>query len=187
MIRRPPRSTLFPYTTLFRSDDTMMTQDEKVAAYTSALDRYQTAGQTYLSTPPQSFGLKQANPTTTTTKKVEYDPLIGLTKQFLPRAKKLLALLQKSNALTVSDNGEVIIEGSKLAGSNISDLLNASVNPKANLERVVGVKEFTDLLDKTNVPQTLISDKLKVPKISATRSEERRVGKECRSRWSPYH
>ena len=23
--------------------------------------------------------------------------------------------------------------------------------------------------------------------ISCTRSEERRVGKECRSRWSPYH
>src|SRR5256885_6172076 len=23
--------------------------------------------------------------------------------------------------------------------------------------------------------------------LSATRSEERRVGKECRSRWSPYH
>ena len=25
------------------------------------------------------------------------------------------------------------------------------------------------------------------PKITTTRSEERRVGKECRSRWSPYH
>ena len=24
-------------------------------------------------------------------------------------------------------------------------------------------------------------------KLSLTRSEERRVGKECRSRWSPYH
>ena len=24
-------------------------------------------------------------------------------------------------------------------------------------------------------------------KIAQTRSEERRVGKECRSRWSPYH
>ena len=23
--------------------------------------------------------------------------------------------------------------------------------------------------------------------VDATRSEERRVGKECRSRWSPYH
>src|SRR3989440_11361799 len=28
---------------------------------------------------------------------------------------------------------------------------------------------------------------LKEPLQSATRSEERRVGKECRSRWSPYH
>src|SRR2546425_12529476 len=26
-----------------------------------------------------------------------------------------------------------------------------------------------------------------LPAIAATRSEERRVGKECRSRWSPYH
>src|SRR2546427_9716802 len=26
-----------------------------------------------------------------------------------------------------------------------------------------------------------------VSKIDTTRSEERRVGKECRSRWSPYH
>ena len=25
------------------------------------------------------------------------------------------------------------------------------------------------------------------PIIHTTRSEERRVGKECRSRWSPYH
>src|SRR5256885_10863936 len=30
MIRRPPRSTLFPYTTLFRSDDAEMTRTRKV-------------------------------------------------------------------------------------------------------------------------------------------------------------
>src|SRR5256885_17234867 len=28
---------------------------------------------------------------------------------------------------------------------------------------------------------------LKTPPASVLRSEERRVGKECRSRWSPYH
>ena len=28
---------------------------------------------------------------------------------------------------------------------------------------------------------------LLVSSLAATRSEERRVGKECRSRWSPYH
>ena len=27
----------------------------------------------------------------------------------------------------------------------------------------------------------------KLPQVVADRSEERRVGKECRSRWSPYH
>ena len=27
----------------------------------------------------------------------------------------------------------------------------------------------------------------KIEKVTGSRSEERRVGKECRSRWSPYH
>ena len=27
----------------------------------------------------------------------------------------------------------------------------------------------------------------KCPELGGARSEERRVGKECRSRWSPYH
>ena len=34
----------------------------------------------------------------------------------------------------------------------------------------------------------LINDgEKKIVVLSAMRSEERRVGKECRSRWSPYH
>ena len=33
---------------------------------------------------------------------------------------------------------------------------------------------------------TLLSDGMKIA-ICMIRSEERRVGKECRSRWSPYH
>src|SRR3712207_9268307 len=33
MIRRPPRSTLFPYTTLFRSDDTYLKWKENVEIY----------------------------------------------------------------------------------------------------------------------------------------------------------
>ena len=32
-----------------------------------------------------------------------------------------------------------------------------------------------------------IVTEVQISKIDATRSEERRVGKECRSRWSPYH
>ena len=33
----------------------------------------------------------------------------------------------------------------------------------------------------------LIDEGNTIPFISRYRSEERRVGKECRSRWSPYH
>src|SRR2546430_15145060 len=32
-----------------------------------------------------------------------------------------------------------------------------------------------------------LRDAMRDPDYSAERSEERRVGKECRSRWSPYH
>ena len=39
---------------------------------------------------------------------------------------------------------------------------------------------------KTVVPKGFVRTLGKLAKLT-TRSEERRVGKECRSRWSPYH
>ena len=44
------------------------------------------------------------------------------------------------------------------------------------------------IYDKPTANIVLIGEKMKpFPLRSGTRSEERRVGKECRSRWSPYH
>ena len=37
------------------------------------------------------------------------------------------------------------------------------------------------------VTTAAINKAIQVSAISKNRSEERRVGKECRSRWSPYH
>ena len=42
------------------------------------------------------------------------------------------------------------------------------------------------LLDNPLLREPLTRDQVK-KKIVGHRSEERRVGKECRSRWSPYH
>ena len=44
------------------------------------------------------------------------------------------------------------------------------------------IATYIELAEEENDPEML-------PEIEAlfTRSEERRVGKECRSRWSPYH
>ena len=41
-------------------------------------------------------------------------------------------------------------------------------------------------IDFTN-PETAVENLKKLAQVFSNRSEERRVGKECRSRWSPYH
>src|SRR2546427_11024803 len=41
--------------------------------------------------------------------------------------------------------------------------------------------------DAANAVTRLVDIGVEAYKIAAARSEERRVGKECRSRWSPYH
>ena len=49
---------------------------------------------------------------------------------------------------------------------------------------------YKNLTEKGQTPHTLViacSDSRVDPSIILNRSEERRVGKECRSRWSPYH
>ena len=40
---------------------------------------------------------------------------------------------------------------------------------------------------KISDKQTEILEYIKEEQLKKGRSEERRVGKECRSRWSPYH
>ena len=48
---------------------------------------------------------------------------------------------------------------------------------------------FIDLRDRWGVTQVVFNPEVnaQVHAKALTRSEERRVGKECRSRWSPYH
>ena len=42
-------------------------------------------------------------------------------------------------------------------------------------------------VDKNPLPGATVKVTGKAQGVVANRSEERRVGKECRSRWSPYH
>ena len=47
--------------------------------------------------------------------------------------------------------------------------------------------KLKDIWNRFNKPLLPERKSLKIVFIVAARSEERRVGKECRSRWSPYH
>ena len=46
---------------------------------------------------------------------------------------------------------------------------------------------YNDILEKTGASSATISRVNRSLNYGTDRSEERRVGKECRSRWSPYH
>src|SRR3712207_9448970 len=111
MIRRPPRSTLFPYTTLFRSrllERCAKLSDELGAGSMTGLPLIETKGND--------------------------------VSAYIP-----------TNVISITD-GQIFLE---------TGLFNSGVRPAIN----VGIS---------------------VPRVGG-RSEERRVGKECRSRWSPYH
>src|SRR2546430_16306571 len=114
MIRRPPRSTLFPYTTLFRSAGNALIDQEKQA----------------------KIDLQKAP------------------------ADQRDALKQKLNELS-----EQAVKEFQEASKNLVEK-----DPNAHL---VWFKlgEAYDTAGRND----------------DDRSEERRVGKECRSRWSPYH
>ena len=131
MIRRPPRSTLFPYTTLFRS----LIWDRE--------------------------------------KEIE---------KFVPEEYwSVIARL-----------------GKELSGEGFDAKLEKIDSRKAKIDNEGQVKKIVDELkgEEFLVKNVKRKDQRRNPsppfttsylQQEASRSEERRVGKECRSRWSPYH
>src|SRR3712207_9415223 len=123
MIRRPPRSTLFPYTTLFRSKVRALT---RIAAPQTEKDLVELARQT------------TANQLDHVVR--DYANCVSAAEAFDAHASRFLEW-------SYDEHGCLTFSG--------------KLDPEAGT--------------------TLIKA------IEAARSEERRVGKECRSRWSPYH
>src|SRR2546422_11597867 len=112
MIRRPPRSTLFPYTTLFRS-------------------------------------------------------YLGQGK-----VEELKGVLQQARSTLVLFDEPL----SPVQGQNLEQALALRVMDRTEL-----------ILDIFATRARSAEAKMQVELAQLERSEERRVGKECRSRWSPYH
>src|SRR5256886_1913410 len=97
----------------------------------------------------------------------------------------------------------VIVDDEQLARDELAYLLkgvgdvDVVAQGKNGVEAVSLIREhnpdlvFLDVqmpgLDGFGVIKKLLDKRVPLPKIVFSRSEERRVGKECRSRWSPYH
>src|SRR5256884_8355575 len=133
MIRRPPRSTLFPYTTLFRSN------------------------------------LKGANVGDHKDFDVEYPadyPDEKLAGKKFHYAVEILGIKTKKLPELNDDFAKDVSEAKTL------EELKTKVRE--------GLEHERDHRHKELLHERVLAELVK-------RSEERRVGKECRSRWSPYH
>ena len=90
-----------------------------------------------------------------------------------------------------------MIGGSGGLGSTILNSLTQQVYQRfqkedRNYSGGLDLSEVQEKIEATGNGQDLLDnfDSIDIDQsgeLSATRSEERRVGKECRSRWSPYH
>src|SRR2546426_11390277 len=168
MIRRPPRSTLFPSTTLFRSS----------AAGVAAL---------FLSVSP-TVRPSDASPAC--------DPDNGgitLPAGFCPGV--VADQVGRARHLAVAPNGDIFValEDGRGAGAKggVLALRDTSGDGKADVRETAGTAGGTGILLSKgalyfSTATTVYRFVLPVGRLKP-RSEERRVGKECRSRWSPYH
>ena len=64
---------------------------------------------------------------------------------------------------------------------------NKSQNERENPGTGVNIRNDEQVIDITPIKESKKGYKAGYNKREGDRSEERRVGKECRSRWSPYH
>src|SRR2546429_2074517 len=145
MIRRPPRSTLFPYTTLFRS----------------YLDGYSDAIVPNFAPPEERveaiLDWMRAGPSR------------GIAAN--------TATLPTRDPQTTLNYAQLL----KVCGTATNAFLNLARASDLRVRRLLLLSR--DGMTKHVVAEVLINQRW----IVVDRSEERRVGKECRSRWSPYH
>src|SRR3989449_5728923 len=172
MIRRPPRSTLFPYTTLFRS---------WVLGVATAFVLY-----TYAGYPVALLVLAAVRRRRPSFPPLAEWPPISIVLPAYNEAAAIQTTLD--NLLQVdypAERRQIVVLSD--ASTDTTDAIVA-----AYASRGVELVRLPRRSGKTaveNAALPLLRGEIIVNTDASVRvrSEERRVGKECRSRWSPYH
>src|SRR2546425_12382368 len=178
MIRRPPRSTLFPYTTLFRST----TRNPPAANQKMSVKRWSIAqpksdrGSSVLwgNGPPQP-----ETASATVSRQSLYRGTASLAARHFPRrGPPQLGSLRHDRRRARAPEGR--IHRPEIASQHVLErdqlLLDLGREHLEHRARLRGRGRIDPPHDGAQPADPLDE-----------RSEERRIGKECRSRWSPYH
>src|SRR3712207_4523779 len=191
MIRRPPRSTLFPYTTLFRSSLAKVQSITEVQAKETA-DKKTDSTQTDVCFEHVTFSYpnKEDNALKDVClqfPKGSHTAIVGESGSGKTTLASLMMGFWQPQTGTIQLGGENITE---LSERNIADyfsmvqqevfLFNTTIRDNIRIGRPTATqKEVETAAQRARIHDFIMG----LP----NRSEERRVGKECRSRWSPYH
>src|SRR2546422_7292520 len=175
MIRRPPRSTLFPYTTLFRSrtggpgaDDA---RGDRLAARHNPRTRAANQGKGAGAPPPRFQSESAGKLPVLGPGRVHYRPMAASASFDISTGADLQEV---DNA--VNQAAKEVAQRYDFKGSKASIAFDRD---KAVLT-LVADDDF-----KMKALFDVLQSKLIKRSVPVKRSEERRVGKECRSRWSP--
>src|SRR5256886_16674419 len=160
MIRRPPRSPLFPYTTLFRSPE--------LAAGTSHFE--DEAAQLL-----KFHGVYQQDDRDA--RRQRSDAGLEPDYAFMVRCKIPGGVLTARQYLVLDE----------LAGRYGNGTLRVTTRQDNQFHGVVKGDLKATIRELNDALVTTLGACGDVQRNVMCRSEERRVGKECRSRWSPYH
>src|SRR5256884_7647021 len=168
MIRRPPRSTLFPYTTLFRS-----WKQETVEGAAQLLEQ----ARNVVIIPGYGMAVAQAQ------HKVRelYDQLTkrGIAVKFAihPVAGRMPGHMN------------VLLAEANIPYTALVEMEEINPDmPQCDVALVIGANDVVNPAARYAKGSPIYGMPIiDADKAKTVRSEERRVGKECRSRWSPYH
>src|SRR3712207_3131980 len=173
MIRRPPRSTLFPYTTLFRSGGSVTER------YVLAVDQGTTSTRSIVfDRAGRLVAVRQREHRQHFPRPgwVEHDPEEIWANTQLTAAQALrdvAGLPGQVVALGIANQRETTVVWERTTGRPlVRALVWQDTRTGPLVEQLAARPEAALVRERTGLE---------------LRSEERRVGKECRSRWSPYH
>src|SRR2546430_6297757 len=178
MIRRPPRSTLFPYTPLFRSPAASRAPPRKCNERFPTVKKHSVwllglAAVLVVGCANQKGPAEQAVAGAETALAAVRDD----AQKYVPdRLQAVGAQLPAPKGRLAKGDHRAALTGAPTVNSAIRSLKDAAEAKKADAG--VALARAKDAWGPLSTEVLRVVDE---------RSEERRVGKECRSRWSPYH
>src|ERR1035438_9229518 len=191
-MRRPPRSTLFPYPTLFRSRVWPARNQPVIRFWTSsrARGRPMSIVETEVEQPAAQGAAMEI-----TVSRQELVKELTATQSVVER-KTTIPIL--SNFLIEADGDRLTITATDLDQAIRTSAAVKVKKPGACTIPARKLYDYVKLLPDGDISIKLLdnhwvqirsgrSNTKMVGMARANRSEERRVGKECRSRWSPDH